>query len=40
MTPFDAQYGALLPNGTWSGKVGMLQRKEIDMGIVETHFLK
>ena len=30
--PPDGQYGALLPDGTWSGMVGMLQREEVYMG--------
>ena len=30
--PIDGQWGAIQPDGTWSGKVGMLQRQEVDMG--------
>ena len=28
----DGQYGTMIPNGSWSGQVGMLQREDIDMG--------
>ena len=31
--PIDGQYGSIKPDGTWTGKVGMLTRHEVDMGI-------
>lgn len=31
--PPDGQWGAIQPDNTWSGMVGMLSRGEIDMGI-------
>ncbi len=30
-TPADNQFGAPLPNGSWTGLVGMVQRKEVDL---------
>ena len=30
--PPDGQWGAIQPDGSWSGLVGMLIRQEIDMG--------
>ena len=30
--PIDGQWGAIQTDGTWSGKVGMLLREEVDMG--------
>ena len=30
--PPDGQWGAIQPDGTWSGLVGMLMREEIDIG--------
>ena len=30
--PPDGQWGAIQPDGTWSGLVGMLMRDEIDIG--------
>ena len=31
--PPDGQWGAPKPSGTWSGMVGMLEMKEIDVGM-------
>ena len=31
VTPNDAEYGRLLPNGNWSGMVGMLMRGDADL---------
>ena len=28
--PPDGQWGAIRPDGTWSGMVGMLQEKQVD----------
>ena len=30
--PPDGQWGALKPDNTWNGMVGMLERNEIDIG--------
>ena len=30
--PPDKQWGAIKSDGTWSGMIGMLIRKEIDIG--------
>ena len=30
--PPDGQWGAIQPDGSWSGLVGMLMRGEIDIG--------
>ena len=30
--PPDGQWGSLRPDGTWTGKVGMLQEKKADLG--------
>ena len=32
--PPDKSYGVIKENGSWSGIIGMLQRKEIDIGLV------
>ena len=31
MKPKDGQYGKLKPDGTWTGMIGMLNNKEIDI---------
>ncbi len=31
----DGIYGLLLPNGTWRGMVGMLDRREVDLSIMD-----
>ncbi len=31
-SPPDGQWGAKQDDGTWSGMVGQLERREIDMG--------
>ena len=31
--PPDGQWGSLRPDGTWTGKVGMLQEKKVDLGM-------
>ena len=33
--PPDGQWGAIQPDGSWSGLVGMLMRGEIDIGNIE-----
>ena len=34
--PPDGQWGAIQPDGSWSGMVGMLVREEIDVGNVKS----
>ncbi|XP_076352647.1 glutamate receptor ionotropic, kainate 2-like [Tachypleus tridentatus] len=34
-TPLDGEWGRKLPNGTWTGLVGMVQRKEADIAIAK-----
>ena len=31
-SPPDGEWGGKMADGTWSGMVGMLERREIDMG--------
>jgi hypothetical protein len=33
MAPNDAVFGSQLDNGSWTGAVGMVVRKEVDVGI-------
>ena len=35
MSPKDGQWGAILPNGTVTGMIGMVARHEADMAIDE-----
>ena len=30
----DGSYGTLTPNGTWNGMVGMVERNEVDVGVI------
>ena len=35
--PPDGEWGSKFPNNSWSGLVGMLINKEIDIGIPKFH---
>lgn len=38
LTPADRQYGDVLPDGNWSGVIGMVEREEADIGIAKLSF--
>jgi hypothetical protein len=35
----DNIYGDLLPNNTWAGQIGLVQRREIDLSVMDIYIV-